>query len=366
MDRRCCSGSWIAWFALAIAFGGRADGLARFAHRRSDAMDIALRQINLSLLYTLACDTTVGSDVQVKRFQCLLNNIDPADKMVVLGCQYNVGGTMDAATFLTALCENKLPCTKSKNMRPQKPPALPEAENPIQAGVSGPEQAGIVVPQESTSTAAPSTSAPTAGPPEEASTASVATAPPSTSPAPAQEGADPPPVKPGDDEGSREDEPSIPVVSTEEPKPPTEPPPAPADVVQPPPDDPLPPPQEEAPGGDEMSFYPCLCARKAKYRGLLWKPRMNSRRTRAITWKDYNFIFPLSVVRTRVPAPAAAECGGAARPSAGSKRRVRERRDAGGGGCCGGGGLGLFGHDELSEARMRQSKAGGGLPEAGS
>ncbi|KAL1471994.1 hypothetical protein MTO96_023305 [Rhipicephalus appendiculatus] len=62
-------------------------------------MDIALRQINLSLLYTLACDTSVTSEVQVKRFQCLLNNIDPADKMVVLGCQYNVGGTMDAATF---------------------------------------------------------------------------------------------------------------------------------------------------------------------------------------------------------------------------------------------------------------------------
>ncbi|KAH7938437.1 hypothetical protein HPB49_023556 [Dermacentor silvarum] len=167
--------------------------------------------------------------------------------MVVLGCQYNVGGTMDAATFLTALCENKLPCTKSKNMRPQKPPTLPEAENPIQAGVSGPEQGGMVVPQESTSTAAPSTSAPTAAPPEEVSTASVATVPPSTSAAP--------------------------------------------------------------PGvycGDEMSFYPCLCARKAKYRGLLWKPRMNSRRTRAITWKDYNFIFPLSVVRV-IDTPASTD-----------------------------------------------------------
>lgn len=66
-------------------------------------------------------------------------------------------------------------------------------------------------------------------------------------------------------------------------------------------------------------------------------------------------------VDTRSASPAA-ECGGTARPSAGSKRRVRERRDAGGGG------LGLFGHDELSEARMRtvHFKAGGGLPEAGS
>ncbi|XP_037579405.2 uncharacterized protein LOC119462132 [Dermacentor silvarum] len=222
--------------------------------------------------------------------------------MVVLGCQYNVGGTMDAATFLTALCENKLPCTKlracmaserSKNMRPQKPPTLPEAENPIQAGVSGPEQGGMVVPQESTSTAAPSTSAPTAAPPEEVSTASVATVPPSTSAAPPD---DPPPA--GEDEGSREDEPSFPVVTaaTTTTTTSTEPPPAPTDV-QPPPDDPLPAPTEEVTGGDEMSFYPCLCARKAKYRGLLWKPRMNSRRTRAITWKDYNFIFPLSVVR---------------------------------------------------------------------
>ncbi|XP_075750438.1 uncharacterized protein LOC142817260 [Rhipicephalus microplus] len=307
MERRWHSGSWIAWFALATTVGGagRADGLARFAHRRSDAMDIALRQINLSLLYTLACDTSVTSEVQVKRFQCLLNNIDPADKMVVLGCQYNVGGTMDAATFLTALCENKLPCTKLracmaserlKNMRPQKPPSLPEAENPIQAGVSGPEQGGVVVPEGTTSTAAPSTSGSTAAPPEEVSTVSVVAVAPSTPPAPPSEAADPPAVKPGDDEGSREDEPSIPVVTTAESKAPPEPTPAPVEV-QPPPDDPLPAPPEEVAGGDEMSFYPCLCARKAKYRGLLWKPRMNSRRTRAVTWKDYNFIFPLSVVR---------------------------------------------------------------------
>ncbi|XP_037521221.1 uncharacterized protein LOC119398028 [Rhipicephalus sanguineus] len=185
---------------------------------------------------------------------------------------------------------------RSKNMRPQKPPTLPEAENPIQAGVSGPEQAGMVVPEGTTSTAAPSTSGPTAAPPEEVSTVSVVAATPSTSPAPPSEGADPPAVKPGDDEGSREDEPSFPVVTTAESKPPPEPTPAPVEV-QPPPDDPLPATPEEVPGGDEMSFYPCLCARKAKYRGLLWKPRMNSRRTRAITWKDYNFIFPLSVVR---------------------------------------------------------------------
>ncbi|XP_065281680.1 uncharacterized protein [Dermacentor albipictus] len=267
-------------------------------------MDVALRQINLSLLYTLACDTTVSSEVQVKRFQCLLNNIDPADKAVVLGCQYNVGGTMDAATFLTALCENKLPCTKlracmaserSKNMRPQKPPTLPEAENPIQAGVSGPEQGGMAVNQESTtSTAAPSTSASTPAPPEEVPTTSVATVPPSTPAAPPPGEDDPPPE--GDDEGSREDEPSLPAVTAGTSTTSTEPPPAPVDV-QPPPDDPLPAPAEEVTGGDEMSFYPCLCARKAKYRGLLWKPRMNSRRTRAITWKDYNFIFPLSVVR---------------------------------------------------------------------
>ncbi|XP_077487848.1 uncharacterized protein LOC144098828 isoform X1 [Amblyomma americanum] len=309
MDGRWRSGSWFVWLALAATAGGagRADGLARFAHRRSDAMDIALRQINLSLLYTLACDTSVSTEVQVKRFQCLLNNIDPADKTVVLGCQYNVGGTMDAATFLTSLCENKLPCTKLRacmasersknNMRPQMPPTMPEAENPIQAGVSGPEQGGVAVPSEST--AAPPTSAPTEETPEEPSTASVVPVPPSTAPAPPPEGGDPPPVKPGGDEGSREDEPSLP--STADPTPGTvateAPPPPPPVDAQPPPDDPLPLPGEVPGASDEMSFYPCLCARKAKYRGLLWKPRMNSRRTRAITWKDYNFIFPLNVVR---------------------------------------------------------------------
>ncbi|XP_077539135.1 uncharacterized protein LOC144151845 [Haemaphysalis longicornis] len=319
MDRRWrCTGSrWIVrLLALAAAMesAGRADGLARFAHRRSDAMDVALRQINLSLLYTLACDSTVSSDVQVKRFQCLLNNIDPADKVVVLGCQYNVAGTMDAATFLTALCDNKLPCTKlracmaserSKNMRPQKPPSLPDAEDPIQAGVSGPVQGGVPVPSDTVSTAEPSASPPTPVPSEEAPTPAAATVPASTS-APPEEVS---PASPGGgDEGGREDEPSIPASSTAAPAPepsPTEAPPAPVDVPAPPAvDDPLPPPPpggEELPpvGGvtDEMSFYPCLCARKAKYRGLLWKPRMNSRRTRAVSWKDYNFIFPLSVVR---------------------------------------------------------------------
>lgn len=276
-------------------------------------MDVALRQINLSLLYTLACDSTVSSDVQVKRFQCLLNNIDPADKAVVLGCQYNVGGTMDAATFLTALCENKLPCTKlracmaserSKNMRPQKPPSLPDAEEPIQAGVSGPVQGGVPVPADTVSTAEPPANPATPAPPEESSTVSVATVPASTA-GPPEEASPAPPD--GGDEGGREDEPSIPPSSPAAPAPEPSPTEAPSvEVPQPPAvDDPLPPPPpggDELPpvgGGvsDEMSFYPCLCARKAKYRGLLWKPRMNSRRTRAVSWKDYNFIFPLSVVR---------------------------------------------------------------------
>lgn len=104
----------------------------------------------------------------------------------------------------------------------------------------------------------------------------------------------------GGDEGGREDQPdpvppAPPVVTTSSsPASATE---APVDVdVVVPPDDPLPPGDDGVSGNDEMSFYPCLCARKAKFRGR-WKPRHNSRRTRAVTWKDYNFIFPLDVVR---------------------------------------------------------------------
>ncbi|CAN7941069.1 unnamed protein product, partial [Ixodes hexagonus] len=151
--------------------------------RKSASMDMALRQINLSLLYTLACDTTVSSEVQVKRFQCLLRGIDPADKMVMLGCQYNVGGTMNAAAFLTALCENKLNCNKVKNMQPGAGPIpqLPTPEEPIQAGVSGPEQGGVQV---TTGPPPPPTAPPpTAGP---ATTASPEP-PPSATEAPRED-----------------------------------------------------------------------------------------------------------------------------------------------------------------------------------
>ncbi|CAN8018858.1 unnamed protein product, partial [Ixodes persulcatus] len=279
------------------------ESLAKGA-RNSAAMDMALRQINLSLLYTLACDTTVSSEVQVKRFQCLLRSIDPSDKMVVLGCQYNVGGTMDASAFLTALCENKLNCNKVKNMQPVAGPVpqLPEPEQPIQAGVSGPEQGGAHVtsgPGPTTQPVAPTT---TSGPVPPASEAPREDTPPAAG------GEGKPclgwgngPAGGGDGEDPREDNPrpGDAVAATSSP-PPASTAAVPVDLpggeV---PDDILPPPPADE-GGDEMSFYPCLCARKAKFRGR-WKQRHNSRRRAraapATSWKDYNFLFPLGAVR---------------------------------------------------------------------
>ncbi|EEC11626.1 conserved hypothetical protein [Ixodes scapularis] len=279
------------------------ESLAKGA-RNSAAMDTALRQINLSLLYTLACDTTVSSEVQVKRFQCLLRSIDPSDKMVVLGCQYNVGGTMDAAAFLTALCENKLNCNKVKNMQPVAGPVpqLPEPEQPIQAGVSGPEQGGAHVtssPGPTTQPAAPTT---TPGPAPPASEAPREDTPPAAGGEGKHRfGWENVPAGGGDSEDPREDNPrpGDAVAAT------SSPPPASTAAVpaDPPgsevPDDILPPPPADE-GGDEMSFYPCLCARKAKFRGR-WKQRHNSRRRAraapATSWKDYNFLFPLGAVR---------------------------------------------------------------------
>ncbi|XP_028968642.1 uncharacterized protein LOC114828485 [Galendromus occidentalis] len=237
---------------------------------REDKDLLAMRDVNTNFMYTLVCDNSVPVETRMARYECLLNRIAPLDRNALVRCVNRFDFRRDS-DFIRSFCRGQVGCRRFRYCIAREREILMElatTAKPVGEALGTVEPTEIPV----TTTTTTTTTEPPTEPP-------TTTEQPIEIPSTMKEGSKPDPnADDGAGESGRGDDvPSSPA--------------------------PLLPDNIEA-IDEEDDYFPCLCAKKAKY---LKRASKMSRQGRSLNGVEQlraqrqlepaKLVFPLGVVR---------------------------------------------------------------------